>query len=59
LGEVPGIVGRPATYIFRQINDMKTGNRKGPWVELMKQVVEKLTDEDMIALSAYLGSQDP
>ena len=59
LGEVPGIVGRPATYIFRQLNDMKTGNRKGPWVELMKQVVEKLTDEDMIALSAYLGSQDP
>jgi cytochrome c553 len=59
LGEVPGIVGRPATYIFRQLNDMKMGNRKGPWVELMKQVVEKLNDEDMIALAAYLGSQDP
>lgn len=59
LGEVPGIVGRPATYIFRQLNDMKTGNRKGPWVELMKQVVEKLNDDDMIALAAYLGSQDP
>jgi cytochrome c553 len=59
LGEVPGIVGRPATYIFRQLNDIKTGNRKGGWVELMKQVVEKLDDEDMIALSAYLGSQDP
>jgi cytochrome c553 len=59
LGEVPGIAGRPATYIFRQLNDMKTGNRKGGWIELMKQVVEKLDDEDMIALSAYLGSQDP
>jgi cytochrome c553 len=59
LGEVPGIVGRPATYIFRQLNDMKTGNRQGPWVELMKQVVEKLDDGDMIALAAYLGSQDP
>jgi cytochrome c553 len=58
LGEVPGIVGRPATYIFRQLNDMKTGNRKGPWVDLMKQVVEKLNDDDMIALSAFLGSQD-
>ncbi len=42
LGEVPRITGRPATYIFRQLNDMKTGNRKGGWVELMKQVVEKL-----------------
>lgn len=59
LGEVPSIVGRPATYIFRQLNDMKTGNRKGAWVELMKQVVDKLDDNDMIALSAYLGSQDP
>jgi cytochrome c553 len=59
MGEVPGIVGRPATYIFRQLNDMKTGNRKGPWVELMKQVVQKLDDPDMIALAAFLGSQDP
>ena len=59
LGEVPGITGRPATYMFRQLNDMKNGNRKGPWVELMKQVVEKLDDDDMIALAAYLGSRDP
>jgi cytochrome c553 len=59
LGEVPPITGRPATYTFRQLNDMKTGNRKGGWVELMKQVVEKLSDDDMIALSAYLGSLDP
>jgi cytochrome c553 len=59
LGEVPGIAGRPATYIFRQLNDMKTGNRKGAWVELMKQVVEKLGDDEMIALAAFLGSQDP
>ena len=59
LGEVPGITGRPATYIFRQLNDMKTGNRTGPWVELMKQVVAKLSDDDMIALSAYLESLDP
>ena len=59
LGEVPPITGRPATYTFRQLNDMKNGNRKGGWVELMKQVVEKLDDNDMIALAAYLGSQDP
>jgi cytochrome c553 len=59
LGEVPSIAGRPATDIIRQLNDMKIGNRKGPWVELMKQVVEKLDDNDMIALSAYLGSLDP
>jgi cytochrome c553 len=38
---------------------MKTGNRMGPWVELMKQVVVKLDHADMIALSAYLESLDP
>jgi len=59
LGEVPSIAGRPATYMFRQLNDMKTGNRSGPWVELMKPVVAKLTQDDMIALVAYLGSLDP
>jgi cytochrome c553 len=59
LGEVPRIAGRSATYTFRQLNDMKNGNRKGAWVELMKQVVVNLTDDDMIALSAYLGSLDP
>jgi len=59
LGEVPSIAGRPAQYMFRQLNDMKTGNRTGPWVELMKQVVAKLSDDDMIALAAYLESLDP
>ena len=59
LGEIPGIVGRPATYVFRQLNDMQNGNRKGAGVELMKGVVAKLTDDDLIALAAYLGSRDP
>jgi cytochrome c553 len=59
LGEVPGISGRPATYMFRQLNDMKTGKRTGLWVELMKQVVVKLDDDDMIGLSAYIGSLNP
>lgn len=59
LGEVPGIAGKDATYIFRQLNDMQSGARSGPWVELMTQVVTKLDRDDMIALSAYLGSLDP
>jgi cytochrome c553 len=59
LNQVPGITGRPATYIFRQLNDMKTGNRSGGDVELMKPAVAKLDQTDMIALSAYLGSLDP
>jgi cytochrome c553 len=59
LNDVPGITGRPATYIFRQLNDMKTGNRSGGDVELMKPAVAKLDLTDMIALAAYLGSRDP
>ena len=59
LNEVPGITGRPATYIFRQLNDMKTGNRRGGTVDLMKPVVTKLDHSEMIALAAYLGSRDP
>lgn len=59
LDEVPGIAGRPATYIFRQLNDMKTGNRSGPAVDLMKPIVANLSQDDMIALAAYLGTLDP
>ena len=32
----------PATYIFRQLNDMRPGNRTGGDVELMKPAVAKL-----------------
>jgi cytochrome c553 len=59
LGEVPAIVGRSPEYIYRQLNDIKIGTRNGTWVPLMKPVVEKLTDEDMVAISAYLVSQAP
>lgn len=59
LAEVPGIAGRTAIYTFRQLNDMKTGNRHGGWAELMNQVVARLDRNDLIALSAYLGSLEP
>src|SRR5947209_822744 len=59
LGELPGIVGRPPIYVFRQLHDMQTGNRSGSLAELMKAVVAKLTVEEMVAISAYLGSLEP
>jgi cytochrome c553 len=59
LGDVPPIVGRSPEYIYRQLNDIKIGTRNGAMVPLMKAVVEKLTDEDMVAISAYLVSQAP
>jgi cytochrome c553 len=59
LGEVPSIVGRPPTYVVRQLNDMKTGARSGDSMALMKAVVDKLTVADMVAIAAYLGSREP
>ena len=59
LGEVPGIVGRPPIYVFRQLNDMQNGNRTGSLAELTKAVVAKLTPEDIVAIAAYLGSLEP
>jgi cytochrome c553 len=59
LGELPSIVGRPPTYVVRQLNDMKTGARSGDAMALMKAVVEKLSVDDMVAIAAYLGSREP
>jgi cytochrome c553 len=59
LGEVPPITGRSPMYIYRQLNDIKIGTRTGVWTPLMKPVVEKLDDADMIAIAAYLVSKEP
>ena len=59
LGDVPGLAGRDPTYTFRQLYDMQQGRRKGDAMALMKAVVEKLSVDDMIALSAYTASLEP
>jgi cytochrome c553 len=38
---------------------MQVGARNGPWAELMKAVVGKLTEEDLINISAYTASLAP
>ncbi|HMF60538.1 MAG TPA: c-type cytochrome [Vicinamibacterales bacterium] len=57
LGPVPGIAGRSPSYIVRQLYDIQQGTRKGTWSPLMKQVVDKLTQHDMIAIAAYVASK--
>ena len=39
--------------------DMQQGTRKGLWTDLMKPVVSKLTDADMVDIGAYLASRMP
>jgi cytochrome c553 len=57
VGDIPPIVGRSPMYVFRQLNDIKLGTRDGSNVAPMKNVVQKLTDDDMIAIAAYLVSK--
>jgi cytochrome c553 len=59
LGPVPALAGRSPSYIARQLYDMQQGTRKGLWSELMKPVVAKLTEEDMMAIAAYTSSRMP
>jgi cytochrome c553 len=59
LGDVPGIAGRSPGNIARQIYYFQTGDRGGLWAPLMKGVVDKLTADDVIAISAYVASLDP
>ena len=59
LGEVPSLAGRDPMYLTRQLMDIKSGNRTGAWITLMQQVVAKLDESDIIALSAYAASRQP
>ena len=59
LGEVPRIAGLHPIYIVRQLYKFQDGRNGGAWSPLMKRPVEKLTDDDIIAIAAYLGSLAP
>jgi cytochrome c553 len=54
----PGIAGRDAIYTFRQLYGIKTGARV-PLEPMMKKIADKLSNDDMIAISAYLASLKP
>ena len=56
-GPVPGIAGRSPSYLARQLFDFQSGARHGEWAELMKPVVAKLTNEDMVYITAYVSSR--
>ena len=59
LGEVPGIAGQSPMNIARQLYLFATGERAGIWAVLMKGVVERLANEDIVAISALVGSLEP
>jgi cytochrome c553 len=59
IGPVPGIAGKSPSYLVRQLWDMKTGMRRGAWIDLMKPVADKLTEEEMLNIAAYASSRPP
>jgi cytochrome c553 len=59
MGQVPRIAGLSPVYIGRQLYNFQSGQSAGPLSGLMKKVVDNLTDEDIVAISAYVASQTP
>jgi cytochrome c553 len=56
LGEVPPIAHVDPLYFVRQLNDIQNGARSSNSAALMRQVVAKLTLEDMISIAAYAAT---
>lgn len=59
IADIPRIAGTHAIYIVRQLRDFQTGARNGRDAALMKAAVANLTDEDIVAIAAYLAAQPP
>jgi cytochrome c553 len=59
LGPVPGIAGRSPSYLVRQMYDMQAGARHGEWADLMKPVVARLDERDLVNIAAYVSSLMP
>jgi cytochrome c553 len=59
VGDVPRLAGQHSLYLIRQLKDTQTGARKDKNVAVMKPIVAKLSDREIVAVAAYLGSKSP
>jgi cytochrome c553 len=59
VGEIPPIAGRSPSYIVRQLYDIQQGTRKSLQSQSMRPVVANLTDDDFVAIAAYVSSLSP
>jgi cytochrome c553 len=58
-GDVPRLANQHSVYLIRQLKDMQTGARKDKNVAAMKPIVDKMSDAEIVAVSAYLASKSP
>ena len=59
VGPIPPLAGRSPSYAARQIYDFQHGARNGASAALMQKVVANLTNDDIVAITAYLASVAP
>lgn len=55
----PPLTGRSPSYLARQLYDIQKYTRNGPGTQLMRPVVENLSPDDIMAITAYLASLEP
>lgn len=58
-GDVPRLAGQHSVYLIRQLKDIQTGARKDKNVAVMKSIADKLSDREIVAVSAYVASKTP
>ena len=58
-GNFPPIAGRSPSYLARQLYDIQQYTRNGPGTQLMRPVVQNLSQDDILAITAYLASLEP
>jgi cytochrome c553 len=58
-GNVPRLAGVHPIYTVRQLHWFRDGSRNGARAPAMRSVVERLADEDILAIAAYLGALAP
>jgi cytochrome c553 len=58
-GGFPSLAGRSPSYLARQLYDFQHFTRVGPGAQLMQPVVEKLSEDDILAIVAYVSSLQP
>jgi cytochrome c553 len=58
-GKAPRLAGMHPIYTVRQLHGFKDGSRNGADAASMKPAVQQLNDEDILAISAYLGALTP
>jgi len=54
---IPGLLGLPRDYINAQFGAWKNGVRRAQAPDCMAQIAERLSNEDVGAISAWLGTQ--